>query len=90
MQIHFNFHYNFKFLKLSSSFFSESHYYLHIITHYHYYVNNLCEDEGSYERQDTRDTKFAKSGVPLMGFVQSFNKLFSSGSEVFPDHTHNQ
>ena len=31
-----------------------------IFTHYHYSVNNLCEDEGSYERQDTRDTKFAK------------------------------
>ena len=31
-----------------------------------------------------------KSGVPLLGFSQSFNKLFSSGSEGFPDHTHNQ
>ena len=30
------------------------------------------------------------SGVPLLGFAQSYNKLFSSGSEGFPDHTHNQ
>ena len=50
------------------------------------------QDEGSYERQNTRDTKFAtkKTGVPLLGFTQSFNKLFSSSSEGFPDHTHNQ
>ena len=91
MQIYFHFHYNFKFFLLNSYFKVKiiSTFTLSLIIIILLIISVKMRGHMNDKTLGIQNLP-KKSGVPLLGFAQSLTKHFSSSSEGFPDHTHNQ